>query len=182
MILPIDVNRVREPFAAEALAMGGIGRADFSDDEGAGVIPAVLVQNTAAASRRLDPHDAVIQQSRSAVRVTVVDQQRDLQRPHAVADAALHVVFLQPVPAGPGVALVDTDALATRANLFKGLDDGVGRVGVIVDAANLTVVDGTAVAGSVHGSVVGEDDTGMLSSSGHDVVLLWLKFGRMWRW
>jgi hypothetical protein len=77
---------------------------------------------------------------------------------------------------------VDANTLVTRANVFEGLDDGVGRVGVIVDAANLTVVDGPAVAGSVHGSVVGEDDTGMRSSSGHDVVLLWLKFGRMWRW
>jgi hypothetical protein len=179
MILSGDVDRVGKSSAAEVLTVTVLVRADLANGERAGMIPVVLVQDSALLPSASDPDDAMIQQSRSTVRATVVDQKRNLQRPHTVADAALDVVFLQPVPACPGIAVVNANALPTRAGLFEGLDDGIGRSGVVIDAADLSIVDGAASAGPINGSSVCENDTGLRACSMHGMVLLWL--GHTWQ-
>jgi hypothetical protein len=67
MILSGDVNRVGESSTAEVLTVKVLIRADLANTERAGMIPRVLVQDSAVPPGALDSHDAVIQQSRSTV-------------------------------------------------------------------------------------------------------------------
>src|SRR5687768_15806271 len=105
----------------------------------------MLVDRVTSAPAHL--HEAVVQDSAAAMRAPIVDQERHLERSQRVGDISFNVVLLKPISSGLGIAEVDTDSPAARTCPLQGLDDGIGRVEVVVHAVYPPVLDDVPIAG-----------------------------------
>jgi hypothetical protein len=171
MIFTVHVNRVGIALLAKVLLSAPVVEPDFPDRDGADVILRMLVENSAVAAGPPDFHDALIEDCGAATASVVVNQQGDLERSEAVADAPFDVVHLQPIPARLSFAEMEADALAVRTGLLQNRDDGGRSISVVVDAVDSLVRGNVAVLSRDDGAVFREKHAGTLSACCHGMVL-----------